>query len=155
MDPTRISGDSEAMHQSQRSFAYDRVAYPGLPDDCINLRNLEVAGAMFGLQPTELSRCRVLELGCADGTNLLPFALEFPESHFVGIDLAGDRIIQANDVANEVGLRNVDFHHASVSDIEPSLDAVSQGSSVGATASTRSDGRVRSGAVPFIRRIRV
>ncbi len=104
-----------------KPFAYDQVAYPGAADPRIQLRNLEVTAAMFGAQPAELSRCRVLELGCADGTNLLPFAIEFPESHFVGVDLAEERIRVAKEVADEAGIQNVQFHHASVVDLDSSL----------------------------------
>jgi 2-polyprenyl-3-methyl-5-hydroxy-6-metoxy-1,4-benzoquinol methylase/methyltransferase-like protein len=104
-----------------KPFAYDQVAYPGAADPRIQLRNLEVTATMFGAQPAELSGCRVLELGCADGTNLLPFAIEFPESQFVGVDLAEDRIRLAKEVASEASAQNVQFHHASVVDLDSSL----------------------------------
>lgn len=99
-------------------FAYDRVPYPGAADGLIQLRNLEVTASLFGLNPADIKKCRVLEIGCADGTNLLPFAVEFPDSTFVGIDLAAMQIQQAADVASRLELRNVQFYAANVADYQ-------------------------------------
>ena len=49
--------------------------------------------------------CRVLELGCSDGTNLIPMAATLPESRFVGIDLSerqisdGQKVVEALESA--------------------------------------------------------
>lgn len=102
-----------------KPFEYDQVDYPGMADDHIQLRALEFASRMNGARPKDLAGCRVLELGCADGTNLLPFAIEFPESDFLGIDLASRRIGQANETVRELGLTNVQFQLANVADLDP------------------------------------
>ncbi|MEM6364397.1 MAG: class I SAM-dependent methyltransferase [Planctomycetota bacterium] len=126
MNPSDGSEGSEP-RQSDHSrvgpseFAYDRFAYTGAPDPLIHLRHLEVASTMFGLQPADISTCRVLELGCADGTNLLPYAVEFPGSTFVGIDRAAERIQQANLAVKELDLANISFRHADVCDIGAEL----------------------------------
>ena len=40
-------------------------------------------------------RCRVLELGCAQGLNLLPLAERLPGSQFLGVDFSARHIAQA------------------------------------------------------------
>jgi tRNA G46 methylase TrmB len=45
-----------------------------------------VVGTLFGLAPAAAERCRVLELGCGDGANLLSMAQTLPSSSFVGVD---------------------------------------------------------------------
>ena len=36
--------------------------------------------------------CRVLELGCSMGANIIPMAEDLPESQFVGIDLSAKQV---------------------------------------------------------------
>ncbi|TWT53411.1 tRNA (guanine-N(7)-)-methyltransferase [Rubripirellula amarantea] len=103
---------------STKIFEYDQVAYPGLAERHIQLRCLEFAATMHGVAPADLAHCRVLELGCADGTNLIPFAVEFPESQFIGIDLASDAIRQAEQTAQELELSNIEFRCQNISDVE-------------------------------------
>ncbi|MEM1225033.1 MAG: class I SAM-dependent methyltransferase [Planctomycetota bacterium] len=126
MNPNDGSDGSELSHPGKgpiqtSQFAYDRVAYTGAPDPLIHLRHLEVASAMFGLRPSDISSCRVLELGCADGTNLLPYAVEFEGGTFVGVDLAIQRIQKANQAVETLRLSNISFHHADVCDIGAEL----------------------------------
>ena len=49
-------------------------------------------GSLFGMNPARLNSCRVLELGCGEGANLIPVAFQWPESEFVGIDLSTEAI---------------------------------------------------------------
>ena len=112
---------SEDSGNSAESFAYDQVPYLGSASEFLHLRNLEVVGQMFGMSPASIANCRVLELGCADGTNLLPYALEFPESEFVGVDLATNAISKAREVAVETKLFNTTFHQKNIRDIDTSI----------------------------------
>jgi SAM-dependent methyltransferase len=50
------------------------------------------AATLLGLRPAPVDRCRVLELGCASGGNLIPMALTLPGSEFVGVDLSPAQI---------------------------------------------------------------
>src|ERR1700741_703310 len=54
------------------------------------------------------SQCRVLELGCATGGNLIPMAHSLPESRFVGIDLSRRQIADGQAVVDTLGLRNIE-----------------------------------------------
>jgi hypothetical protein len=52
---------------------YDEIPYPKYAHGESHPRVLEFMSTMFGMQPTSIHQARVLELGCASGTNLLPF----------------------------------------------------------------------------------
>jgi cyclopropane fatty-acyl-phospholipid synthase-like methyltransferase/methyltransferase-like protein len=64
-------------------------------------------GTIFGLTPPEIQNCRVLEIGCAAGGNLIPMAEQLPGSQFVGFDLSQIQVDMANAWINELRLDNV------------------------------------------------
>ena len=59
------------------------------------------------MNPARLNSCRVLELGCGEGANLIPIAFQWPESEFVGIDLSAAAIREGNDFISRMGLTNI------------------------------------------------
>jgi SAM-dependent methyltransferase len=61
---------------------------------------------MLGLPAALPDECRVLELGCATGLNLLPLAERFPRSEFTGVDLSPVQIAAAESLREEGALRN-------------------------------------------------
>ena len=61
-------------------------------------------------------RCRVLELGCGDGGNLIPMAYLLPESTFLGLDAAGSAIVQGQEQISALGLTNVSLRHVDLLD---------------------------------------
>ena len=67
---------------------YDTVIYPNRCQPQTHPERLGVIAELFGLSPAGPDQCRVLELGCGDGSNLLPLAFSHPESRFVGLDLS-------------------------------------------------------------------
>jgi SAM-dependent methyltransferase len=98
---------------------YDEVRYPGRPFPQTHPDRLATLGALFGLRPPDPAGCRVLELGCGDGANLLPMAIALPAASFVGIDSATGAIARAAATAQELGLDNVRFAACSIEDYEP------------------------------------
>lgn len=70
---------------------------------------LAVTAALAGLSPVPVTNCRVLELGCAVGGNLLPMAQGLPGSTFVGIDASPQAIARAQKTATGAGLKNIRF----------------------------------------------
>ena len=63
---------------------------------------------LFGMKPAPVTACRVLELGCGDGANLIPQAYYLPESRFTR-RRSGSRPIAAGDaMAAELGLSNIE-----------------------------------------------
>jgi methyltransferase-like protein/trans-aconitate methyltransferase len=89
--------------------AYDAVAYTGYPFQQTHPDRLATLATLFGLNPARVDRCRVLELGCGDGGNLIPMAFTLPESRFVGIDLAPRPVARGQEMVAELGLSNIDL----------------------------------------------
>lgn len=98
---------------------YDEVPYPGRAFAQTHPDRLATLATLFGMTPAPPGACRVLELGCGDGANLLPMAAALPGSNFVGIDLAGEAIGRARTIAAELGLANVRFEHLGIEDYAP------------------------------------
>ena len=63
----------------------------------------------------------MLELGCADGGNLVPIAIEYPRAQFTGIDLSPRQIDDARAFAQSLSLANIDFRAMSILDVDKSL----------------------------------
>src|SRR5215211_3004491 len=87
--------------------AYDDIWYVGYPFQQTHPDRLAMLATLFGMQPAAVEKCRVLELGCGDGTNLIAMAYGLPESQFVGIDLAGRAIAEGRRTIGDLALQNV------------------------------------------------
>ncbi len=85
---------------------YDLIAYPGHSYSNTHPDNLASMAILHGLSPAPVERCRVLEIACGDGDNLIPMAYAIPSSEFVGFDLAGAPIERGQARIRELGLRN-------------------------------------------------
>lgn len=95
---------------------YDQVIYPGLCQPQTHPDRLAVVANLFSLDPAPPEQCRVLEIGCGDGSNLLPLAAASPETNFVGFDLAATRIAAGREAVAELGLNNLQLQHADLLD---------------------------------------
>ena len=97
---------------------YDDVPYDSYPFRRTHPDTLAVIATLFGMTPPAVDRCRVLELGCAGGGNLIPMALGLPGSQFVGIDLSRRQIADGLRVVEAVGLSNIELKPFNVMDID-------------------------------------
>ena len=88
-------------------FAYDQVLYPGFPLAQTHPDRLATIAGLLGMRALPPDRCRVLELGCGDGGNLIPMALGLPQSQFTGIDLAEQAVARGRTVIQALGLENI------------------------------------------------
>ncbi|HJD56181.1 MAG TPA: class I SAM-dependent methyltransferase [Rickettsia endosymbiont of Pyrocoelia pectoralis] len=100
---------------------YDEVPYESYPYALTNPYHLNTLAALFGVDAPNLETAKILELGCAAGGNLIPHAVLHPKAHFVGIDLSKVQIDEANKNIKELGLKNIEFHHCSITDINDSF----------------------------------
>src|SRR3954468_6323398 len=98
--------------------SYDEVPYPSSPFPYTHPDHLAVVATLLGLSPARADRCRVLELGCASGGNLIPLAYTYPESTFLGIDLSVEQIRQGDAVREALGLGNVALGAMSILDVD-------------------------------------
>jgi methyltransferase-like protein len=86
---------------------YDDVLYPSAPYPQTHPDRLATMATLFGMQPAPVERCRVLELGCNDGSNLIAMAYGLPQGQFVGIDLAERPIAKGQATVEALGLKNL------------------------------------------------
>lgn len=93
--------------ETGRMNSYDEIAYPGYPFRQSHPDRMAMVAALLGMQPAPAARCRVLELGCGDGGNLIPMAYSLPDSEFTGIDLAQAPVARGRALADELALRNI------------------------------------------------
>jgi SAM-dependent methyltransferase len=99
--------------------AYDLIPYPSFPRLATHPDRMAAIALLFGMEPAPVDRCRVLEIGCGSGGNLLPMAYGLPESRFLGIDLAATPIAIAAADIGALGLNNVDVVVRDLRDLGP------------------------------------
>ncbi len=100
--------------------SYDLIAYPNHAHAQTHPDRLAVIGRLFGLQPASLPACRVLELGCGAGGNLVPLAVQFPQAAFSGIDLAEKPVAQGNQMIKDLGLNNIHLAPGDLAQVDQS-----------------------------------
>ena len=98
--------------------SYDEVPYTSMPFAQTHPSRLYALGTLFGLTPAPPQKCRVLELGCAGGGNLIPMADYLPDSEFVGVDLSEGQIADGKKLVGHLGLRNVVLKHADILEVD-------------------------------------
>src|SRR5215813_13377465 len=103
------------------SSVYEAVPYESFPFPRTHIRHLHAMGRLFGHASADPGRCRVLELGGAAGGNLLPMAIDHPESTFIGVDLAASQIEKGRRQITELGLANIELRAMSLVDVETSF----------------------------------
>jgi len=86
---------------------YDDVPYPSLAFLQTHPDRLAVMGTLFGMNPVPVEHCRVLEIACGNGSNLIPMAYGLPRSEFVGVDLAAKPVELARERIRGLGLKNI------------------------------------------------
>lgn len=86
---------------------YDEVQYPSGIHEQTHPDRLATIATLLGLSPAPIQRCRVLELGCGDGTNVHAMAYGLPQSEFLGIDRAVRPIAAGRQMIADFALTNV------------------------------------------------
>jgi SAM-dependent methyltransferase len=108
-----------AAPRSRRASPYDVVPYPGHPFPQTHPDRLATLGTLFRIGPPPLASCRVLELGCGDGGNLVPMAVALPGARFLGVDASEPAIARGRALAEALGLANVTLEAAAIEQFEP------------------------------------
>ena len=99
--------------------SYDIVLYPGGVYFQTHPDRLAAMGILFGVEAQAIGRCRVLEIGCGEGTNLIAMAYGLPDSEFIGIDLAAKPIDRAQARIEGAGLTNIRCQQLDLTEIGP------------------------------------
>jgi len=100
---------------------YDSVAYQSLPNPDTHPDRLAAMAILHGLAPAPVGQCRVLEIACGDGANIIPMAYAVPTSEFVAFDLARLPIERGQARIRESGLKNIRIFDASVLEVGKEL----------------------------------
>ena len=99
------------------SNPYDELIYRSYPIEWTAPERLALTSLLHGGPRMQLEGpYRVLELGCGNGTNLLPLAFYRRHATFVGVDGARSQIEVAIDRAAAVDVPNVTFIHCDLVD---------------------------------------
>ena len=100
--------------------ALEEVPYPGFADPWSHVRCLEALARLHAVEPADITACRVLELGCASGRNLLPQAAEYSSSQFVGVDFSADQIAEGCADVKALSMENVELRNERIENIDAS-----------------------------------
>jgi SAM-dependent methyltransferase len=88
---------------------YDRVYYHTAPYRRSHPLHLSTVAALFGMTPRNPAAAAVLEVGCGDGSNLIPMAASLPGGRFVGIDRSQRQIDAGLRTVDTLGLHNINL----------------------------------------------
>jgi methyltransferase-like protein len=106
---------------STETTSYDRIPYPSYPFRASHPDRLATIARLFGMRPAPVDRCRVLELGCASGGNLLPMAAALADSTFLGLDRSSRQIADGNVVLRGLELSNAELRNVDLLDVDRGL----------------------------------
>jgi SAM-dependent methyltransferase len=116
--PAHDSANAAALTATYNSLPYPCEPLPQTHPDL-----MAVMATLQGMTPAPIDGCRVLEIGCGDGTNLLPMAMLYPQSQFLGIDLSPRQIAQGQSICSELGLANLELLCADLLTLDAGIGA--------------------------------
>ncbi|OQW93387.1 MAG: hypothetical protein BWK79_11400 [Beggiatoa sp. IS2] len=102
-------------------YSYDDIPYPSYIFKQTQPDKLATLATLFHRQPMAVAHCRVLEIGCASGNNLIAMALASPEGQFVGVDLSECQIKVGQASIQAIGLKNITLHRQNILEIDADL----------------------------------
>jgi methyltransferase-like protein/2-polyprenyl-3-methyl-5-hydroxy-6-metoxy-1,4-benzoquinol methylase len=111
------------MMSDAASSTYDDLPYASQFFTMTHPDRMATTARLFGLEAPAVETCRVLELGCANGGNLLPMAQALPGARFVGIDLSRRQVADGREIVETLGLNNVELKACSILDVGPEFGA--------------------------------
>jgi methyltransferase-like protein/SAM-dependent methyltransferase len=100
-----------------QKVSYDEVLYQGHSYVHSHPNTMATVARLMGMAPAPVSTCRVLEIGCASGENLIPMAEHLPAAHFVGIDLSAPQIERGYGYLAAAGIENVELYQMDILEI--------------------------------------
>ena len=95
-------------------YHYDSLPYASDPFAETHPQTLAMLAQLLGVPAAPPAACRVLELGCAAGGNLIPMAWHLRGSEFVGIDLEQRHVDEGRSVIAELDLQNITLRQGDI-----------------------------------------
>ncbi len=106
------------MTETVSSNTYDDLPYYCSPYPQSHPRVLATMATLFGMEPADIHKASILELGCGDGSNLIPMATQLPEATLVGVEQAARQIKSGKQIVEELKLRNITLHKKDILEID-------------------------------------
>lgn len=104
-------------------LSYDELPYDSLPLPETQPDFLAAVARLHGFDAPDPRHARILELGCAQGGNLIPLAWRWPESDCVGIELSRAQAQAGAAFIAGLGIRNVRVLHGDLAALPDDLGA--------------------------------
>lgn len=101
--------------------SYDQLPYDSLPLPETQPDFLAAIARLHGFDAPDPSRARILELGCAQGGNLIPLAWRWPESDCVGVELSRVQAAAGAAFIAGSGIRNARILHGDLAALPEDL----------------------------------
>jgi len=101
--------------------SYDELPYDSLPLPETQPDFLAAVARLHGFDAPDPARARILELGCAQGGNLIPLAWRWPDCECVGIELSRVQAQAGADFVARLGLNNVRILHGDLAALPSEL----------------------------------
>ncbi|MBI1285190.1 MAG: methyltransferase domain-containing protein [Thiobacillus sp.] len=101
--------------------SYDELPYDSLPLPETQPDFLAAVARLHGFEAPDPRRARILELGCAQGGNLIPLAWRWPESECVGVELSRVQAGAGAAFVAALGIRNVRILHGDLAALPDDL----------------------------------
>ncbi len=111
-----MNAQTERIAKTYDDLPYISGCYPDSAPE-----HLRAVAYLFGLDAPPLQKARVLELGCAAGGNIIPFATRYPRATVVGEDLSVVQIEAGRRAIETLGLSNIALRQGSIADLDASL----------------------------------
>jgi len=106
---------------AQKETSYDAIPYSSHPFPQSHPDRMAATASLFGLAAPAVENCRVLEIGCSMGGNLIAMAQKYPLGRFVGIDLSSKQIAEGWKIVDSLGIRNLELRQMDIMDIPEGL----------------------------------
>ena len=100
-------------------FLYDVMDYPPLVHPQMHPSRLGAIARLHGIHAESPERCRLLEVGCGDGLQLIALAQAYPAARFVGVDLSARAIERGEAMRAALRLDNLELVVADLSTWNP------------------------------------
>ena len=102
--------------ESELARTYDETLYENKTFPESHPDRLAAIAILMGMSPADVSKSRVLEIGCALGGNIIPMAYNLPNSEFVGLDISSAQVNFAQKTCAELNLQNCRIKQMSIID---------------------------------------
>lgn len=116
-----LAPKSQPLNTMDTLASYDELPYDSLPLPETQPDVLAALARLHGFDAPDPRRARILELGCAQGGNLIPLAWRWPESDCVGVELSRVQAQAGAAFVARLGLGNVRILHADLAALPADL----------------------------------